>query len=102
MLVVPGEGIADIWTIVSGERGMTGMREALVTAQLMKEGKLTVEDYQRSWAQDPYEATYAGVDRSCLRFLSDDQCYDGLFPNHPLSKVRRVLATLSTAIGSRN
>jgi len=91
-------GVAEVWTVVSGEQGTTGVREAIVTTQLMNDGKLTIEDYQQSWAQDPYEVTYAGVDRSALRFASDDESYDEQSPDHPLSKVRRVLATLPSAV----
>ncbi len=98
MLLVPGDEVADVWTIVSAERGTTGIREAIVTAQLLSDGKLTLEDYETSWAQDPYAPTYRGVDRSVLRFLSDDEGYDGQFPDHPLSKVRRVLAALPGAV----
>ena len=98
MLLVPGDETMDVWTIVSGERGTTGVREAIVTAQLMNAGKLTIQDFQRSWAQDPYEVAYRGVDRSCLRFVSDDERYDEQFPDHPLSKVRHVLATLPNTV----
>ena len=35
MLFVPGDEVADVWTIVSAERGTTGIREAIVTAQLL-------------------------------------------------------------------
>ena len=90
-----------IWTIVDGERGTTGVREAVVTAQLMNAGKLTVESYQHSWARDPYDPDYSGVDRSVLRFTSDDEYYDMQFPGHPLSRVRRVLAALPTTIEFR-
>jgi hypothetical protein len=98
MLLVPGDEVNPVWTVVSGERGMTGVREAIVTAQLMTTGKLTIEDYKRSWAQDPYDSTYRGVDRRVLRFVSDDESYDEQFPDHPLSKVRRILATLPSAV----
>lgn len=83
-----------VWTVVARERGTTGVREAVVTAQLMEEGKLTLESYRTSWAQDPYDPTYRGVDRSTLRYLSDDESYDAQFPEHPLSKVRRELRRL--------
>jgi hypothetical protein len=78
----------------SMEIGTTGMREAVITAELMNSAKLTMQDYDRSWAQDPYDHSYGGVDRSVLRFASDDESYDARFPEHPLSKIRRVLATL--------
>lgn len=83
-----------VWTIVACERGITGLREAIITDELTRAGELTVEDYVRCWAQDPYDATYDGVDRGVLCFISDDESYDEQFPQHPLSKVRRVLAAL--------
>jgi len=89
---------AFIWTVVGRERGTTGVREAVITAELLQAGRLTITDYEQSWAQDPYEPTYGGVDRSVLRFRSDDDAYDPRFPNHPLSKVRRVLAALPEAV----
>ncbi len=84
--------------LVCRERGMTGVREAVVTAELFDTGVLDLAEYQRSFAQDPYDASYDGVDRSVLRFMSDDQKYDFRFPDHPLSKVRRVLRELPGAM----
>ena len=94
MLFVSLERFPLVWTIVAGEHGTTRIREAIVTAILMKQGKLTIDEYRRSWAQDPYEPAYAGLDRSVLRFVSDDRIYDEQFPDHPLAKVRHVLALL--------
>lgn len=83
-----------IWMVVTLERGMTGFREAAVTAKLFDEGKLTIESYKAYWAQDPYDPSYAGVDRSTLRYLSDGTEYDDDFPDHPLTKVRNELRRL--------
>jgi hypothetical protein len=83
-----------IWTVVAGEHGMTGVREAVVTAHLINTGKLAVKDYERCWSGDPYDPNYSRVDRSVLRSMSDDESYDVQFPDHPLSKVRHVLASL--------
>ena len=90
-------GASVVWTVVAFERGTTGVREAVVTASLMNNGKLTLDGYEQSWAQDPYDPAYHGVDQSVLRFMSDDESYDEQFPKHPLSKVRRVLAALPEA-----
>lgn len=38
------------------------------------------------------------LDRSVLRFMSDDKIYDEKFPRHPLSKVRYVLASLPNSV----
>ena len=98
MLVTPVEPGFSIWTIVAGERGTSGLREATVTASLLKAGKLRLEDYERCWFQDPYEPAYKGVDRIVLHSISDDETYDEQFPWHPLSKVRHVLALLPSAV----
>jgi hypothetical protein len=83
-----------IWLIVAYERGVTGAREALVTARLVEAGELTIESYESSWAQDPYDPLYQGVDRQTLRYRSDAAEYDADFPDHPLTKVRRELRRL--------
>ena len=87
-----------VWTMVAGEQGTTGVREAVVTADLMNQGKLTIDGYKKYWCQDPYEPAYRGADRSVLRSMSDDERYDEKFPEHPLSKVRRLLATLPSHV----
>ncbi len=83
-----------IWTMVAYERGVTGQREAVVTTRLIQTGQLTLESYEGSWARDPYDPLYLGVDRRTLRYLSDAEEYDDEFPAHPLTKVRRELRRL--------
>jgi hypothetical protein len=96
MLIIPMPDASCIWTIVAGEHGTTGIREAVITGELMNQGKLTIEAYETTWAQDPYDPSYSGIDRSTLRYMSDDEAYDQLFPQHPLSKVRRELQRLAS------
>jgi len=98
MFITDIQGISLVWTIVASEHGTTGVRESVVTVNLMNAGKLTLDDYEHCWAQDPYEPTFHGVDRSVLRFMSDDKLYDEEFPQHPLSKVRYVLAMLPNCV----
>ena len=95
MLITFARGAWLLWTIVAGEHGTTGVREAVVTSDLINAGKFTIDNYKLYWAQDPYDPAYRGVDRNVLRFISDDDSYDEQFPQHPLSKVRRLLATLA-------
>jgi hypothetical protein len=96
LVVAPASTSSSVWTIVARERGTTGVREALITANLMAQGKLTPESHKKSWTKDPYDPEYSGVDRRTLRYLSDDESYDSQFPQHPLSKVRRQLRGLLT------
>lgn len=83
-----------VWMVLAREHGTTGVREAVVTTRLFNAGQLTLEAYESSWACDPYDPAYAGVDRSTLRYISDAVEYDADFPEHPLSKVRRELRRL--------
>jgi hypothetical protein len=94
MLLLPAEDQWLVCTVVDMERGTTGIREAVVTAQMMEAGELTIEAYEESWARDPYDPLYGGDDRSGLRYLSDDERYDSQFPGHPLSNVRNTLKAL--------
>jgi hypothetical protein len=87
-----------VWITTACELGTTGEREAIVSATLMTAGTLSPNEYELRWGQDPYEPSYVGVDRSVLRFMSDDESYDQQFPQHPLSKVRRILAMLSNHV----
>lgn len=98
MLFVPAQEFSQVWTIVAGEHGTTGDREAIITEELFNTGQFSIQDYESSWAQDPYDPTFRGVDKSVLRFVSDNECYDERFPEHPLSKVRQVLAALPNSV----
>jgi hypothetical protein len=85
-------------SIVCKELGTTGVREAVITSELLSQGRLDLKEYERAFARDPYDPGYEGVDRSALRFMSDDPIYDIRFPDHPLSKVRRLLGALPGAM----
>jgi hypothetical protein len=97
MLIIPFRRASVIWTLVAGEEGTTGVREAVVTTQLLQEGVLTLDSCTQTWAQDPYDAQYralARVDSGVLRYLSDDARFDSQFPSHPLSRVRNRLRAI--------
>jgi len=86
-----------IWTTIAGQRDSRGVREAMVTQELLAAGELTLDDFDTKFSGDPYDPSYAGVDRKLLRTLSDDARYDARFPDHPLTKVRAVLQALPGA-----
>jgi hypothetical protein len=93
-------------TLQARERGVTGIREAIVAGPLMQLGELrinvptppAVSAPMEGWTRDPYDVTYDGP---TLHSLSDDERLDELLPEHPLSKVRHwlesVRQTLSVA-----
>ena len=94
MLFVTAGEVWLSWTVVAGEQGTTGIREAVVTTELINSGELDLKRYKSSFAQDPYDKSFRGVDARVLRFMSDAEEYDSRFPDHPLSRVRCVLKEL--------
>ena len=105
MLIIPRRGHHFVVTVESVERGMTGVRDALVTAQLLQQGQLdpTKRDANRrveGWFSDPYDSAF---NATALNSVADSEQYDALVPSHPLSKVRTTLRTIekSLALASR-
>ena len=78
--------------------GSTGGPEATITAEMFNDGRLTVEQYQRTWAADPYEPFLAGVDRRACGTSQTTSNSTREFPDHPLSRVRVVLRELLTNV----
>jgi hypothetical protein len=102
ILLVPIERDLHMLTVVCEEGGITGLREAVVTAKLVEEGKLEIEEYQhpdehgatgaiKGWLQDPYDPGYAGP---ILRSVADDEIHDASLPGHPLARLRSTLAQI--------
>lgn len=90
-------------TMHSIERGVTGERDALVTAHLASRGELEFEKVEeadggrriKGWFQDPYDPGYQG---RALYSVSDNERLDALFPHHPLSKIRRCLTQVQNTL----
>ncbi|MFH8376814.1 hypothetical protein [Streptomyces cyaneofuscatus] len=83
---VPRATCSTVVKIQAAERGMTGMREAVVLA------KLGPESYFRP---HPYNPEVQGG----LPFHAADHAqWDAEFPDHPLTRVRRTLDVLAEAV----
>jgi tetratricopeptide (TPR) repeat protein len=88
----------------ASEHGTTGVREAVVTSQLISTGELDLSALQAAesanvqipgWFWDPYDLAYDG---RVLHSTSDDVRLDALFPDHPLSRIRRSLAGIQRSV----
>ena len=80
----------------------SGMREAVLTAELIGQKKVVIRKYPfyerwlnpgkaaylKGWFADPYRPNYRGA---ILCSLADDQHYDSRFPDHPLTRLRAIL-----------
>jgi hypothetical protein len=89
MLVMPFEQRTLVWTMVAGKRGITGVREALISSQLFEQGRLVFEDdgNVRVVERDAPD----GGDGAPLSAFCDREEFDALVPTHPLSILRREL-----------
>ena len=77
---------------------VTGVREAYVSALLVSQGRLRLPSRPvasgtpiEGWFVDPYDNSYDGP---VLRSIADSEEFDGLIPDHPLSRLRRTLRDL--------
>lgn len=72
------------------EGKMTGTRDAMVLSLAMQQGILKPGSLE-GWSKDPYDESFTN---GIARNLSEDEAYDALFPDHPLSTLRRFVRTV--------
>ncbi|MEE2039077.1 hypothetical protein Q8791_17835 [Nocardiopsis sp. CT-R113] len=76
----------------------TGMREASVLPQFLQQyrgGAAAPDEAMAAWAQHPYAY---GITGGRPRNHADDPAWDPHFPDHPLSRARRLLGSLAYSI----
>jgi hypothetical protein len=76
----------------------TGLRETVVFEEMLKSGQIKVragksgkaitQDTIEGWAEDPYDDA---IKIPLMRNLAEAEAYDTQFPNHPLTRLRRIL-----------
>lgn len=69
------------------ELGMTGVRECTVMVISEQIGLIPTGTLD-GWSADPYDPEF---NNCVLRNLSDDEKYDKDFPDHPLTRTRKIL-----------
>ena len=73
------------------EQGLTGIRDAAVSGEKMAAGEITLDTETgilRGWLRDPYDSF---LNDGFEMNLSEGDEYDDRFPDHPLSRLRRLL-----------
>lgn len=72
---------------IFNEKGTTGQRDSFILNKMMNDGKISLPD-MTGWTADPYDKNYR---QGLLMNLSEDEKYDDLFPEHPLSEMRKLI-----------
>jgi hypothetical protein len=96
--MLPFPGSAYFIVMACPERGITGVRDTAIFTKLMQSGevKFPGDDAQPThWMQDPYDPSITGPP---ARNRADDESYDSLFPDHPLSRVRSLLRQIGASL----
>lgn len=92
-LTIPFASKSYVIKFQCAETGMTGMRDTAVAAQKMEFDSETGEPI--NWMRDPYDPSFSAP---LLSNPSDDAEWDSMFPEHPLSRLRRYLRVLPSSV----
>jgi hypothetical protein len=83
---VPRATCSVVVKVQSVEHGTTGIRESIVAAEV---------GFEQAFLPHPFAPELRGP----LPFnRADDPCYDARFPQHPLSRTRRLLGRLASTV----
>lgn len=82
------------------ERGITGLRESTILAELLESGKIIIDDDTQAgpipgWVPDADDPAFVS---GFTGNRSEEEKYDQRFPTHPLSKVRLLLNHIQTTV----
>jgi hypothetical protein len=97
-LMLPLPDGAYYLTVACFERGITGMRDTAIFDKLMQSGEIQIPQGDAQpvgWMRDPYDATIGGPP---ARTRADDEAYDAMFPDHPLSQARSLLRQIGGSL----
>lgn len=102
-LIVVGGAHTYSVSVKANEGKLTGVRDALVSAQMFALGALVIPAAAQpnrptripGWSYDPYDPD---LDTHAINSVSDDERLDVIFPSHPVSRVRRHLQQVSGSL----
>jgi hypothetical protein len=95
-LTLPFKTCSYVLKVQSAETGPTGMRETLIADKLLSNNRSTsLEERLSEWSADPYAPHFK---KGILMNQSEDEIYDALFPNHPLTQARKIITQIKNDI----
>lgn len=97
-LTIPFRDFSYVFKVQCEELEVTGIRDTVVSMNLMSEGVVGFDaksGTMTGWLDDPYDQHETGP---MTRNKSERREYDSQFPEHPLSRARRVLDLLERTV----
>jgi hypothetical protein len=97
-ITLPFQDFSFVLKVQCQERGVTGVRDTMVMHEALSDGRVRIAPEPRElrgWMQDPYDPT---LREGFHRNLSESEDYDARFPDHPLSRLRPLLARLQHTV----
>jgi hypothetical protein len=93
-LTIPFRDFSFVLKVQCRETGITGMRDSAVFKQMMTDGTLSdspLDMMSSGWFRDPYDPE---ITTPLMMNRSEEEAFDPMFPDHPLSRARRTQAHL--------
>lgn len=97
-LTLPFRDFSFVLKVQCQEVGTTGVRDSMVLAEALSDGRVTIDvehNELRGWVQRSSDLSMQVGFHSTL---SEGSQYDGRFPEHPLSRLRPLLAHLDQTV----
>jgi hypothetical protein len=95
-LTIPFENCSFVLKIQANEVGITGMRDALITDRLIRNGELKItSNGMGNWFSDPYDVNFKG---GILMNKAEQEIYDPEFLDHPLTQVRKIMKQIQEEV----
>ena len=93
---IPFEKCSYVIKIQCPEIGTTGVRDSTVFELALKKGLVEISNKTvKGWMKDPYDEN---IDLPYMMNLSEKEEYDKMFPEHPLSRLRKYLLDVEKTI----
>ena len=97
-LTLPFRDFSYVVRVQCAEGSLSGARDTIILAELIKTGEVKLDGDQTQptgWRTDPYDPLVGGPP---ARNLSELPRYDARFPNHALSRLRRILPRIEATL----
>ena len=96
---IPFKNCSYVVKVVCVEQGITGIRDSAILSLMITNGTVKRDNEEegrlKGWMRDPYDNS---INLPFMMNLSESEKFDDMFPNHPLSRLRKYLKHIEETI----